>query len=112
MRHRTDTRTGKRTRETVYAITDLTSCDAAPERLAPIARSQQTVENRPHSLRDTTSAEDASKIRTGHGPANAATLHDLTINLLRAAEHTNIAAAIGDVSYQPFPRPLDLLNIP
>jgi predicted transposase YbfD/YdcC len=72
-RHRTNSKTGKRTRETVYAITDLTSRQASPERLAAIVRSQWTIENRLHNVRDTTFAEDASKIRTEHGPENMAT---------------------------------------
>ncbi|WUJ15324.1 ISAs1 family transposase [Streptomyces sp. NBC_00390] len=104
-RHRTNTRTGKRTRETVYVITDLTSRQASPQRLARIVRSQWTIENRLHFVRDTTFAEDASPVRTGHGPANMATLRSLAINRLRAAGHANIAAALREISYQPFTRP-------
>jgi hypothetical protein len=40
-----------------------------------------------------------------------ATLHSFAINQLRAAGHTNIAAALRDMSYDPFYRPLDLLGI-
>lgn len=42
VRHRTCVKTGKRTRETVYVLTDLTSSQASPERLAMIVRSQWT----------------------------------------------------------------------
>ncbi|GGX27864.1 hypothetical protein [Streptomyces lomondensis] len=35
VRHRTDTKAGKRCRETVYVITDLTSRQASPERSDP-----------------------------------------------------------------------------
>jgi hypothetical protein len=38
VRHRTMRTTGKRTRETVYLLTDLTSRQACPQRLAEIAR--------------------------------------------------------------------------
>ena len=38
VRHPTDTRTGKQSRETVYVITDLTSLQASPERIATISR--------------------------------------------------------------------------
>ncbi|WP_372412376.1 hypothetical protein [Streptomyces luteireticuli] len=38
VRHRTDTKTGKQSRETVYVITDLTSRQASPERIAKILR--------------------------------------------------------------------------
>jgi predicted transposase YbfD/YdcC len=110
-RHRTITATGRRTRETVYIITDLTSRQASPERLAAIVRSQWTIENRLHHVRDTAWREDASTIHTGHGPANMATLRNHAINQLRAAGHDNIAAALRDVSYQPFTRPLELLGI-
>ncbi|MFD3842123.1 ISAs1 family transposase [Streptomyces sp. NPDC058642] len=111
LRHRTDLRTGKVGRQTVYAITDLTSRQASPQRLGQLARSQWIIENRLHFVRDTTFAEDASKIHTGHGPDNMATLRNLAINTLRAAGHRSIAAGIRHVSYEPFTRPLDLLGI-
>lgn len=111
LRHRTDLKTGTVSRQTVYAITDLTSYQASPQRLGQLARSQWTIENRLHFVRDTTFGEDASKIRTGHGPANMATLRNLAINTLRAAGHRNIAAGLRHTSYEPFTRPLDLLGI-
>ncbi|MBC3842122.1 ISAs1 family transposase [Streptacidiphilus sp. 4-A2] len=111
LRHRTDLKTGARTRQTVYAITDLTSQQASPQRLGQLARSQWTIENRLHFVRDTTFREDASKIRTGHGPDNMATLRNLAINTLRDAGHSNIAAGLRHASYEPFNRPLDLLGI-
>ena len=52
------------------------------------------IENRLHFVRDTTFREDASKIRTGHGPENMATLRSFAINQLRDAGHTNIAAGL------------------
>ncbi|MFF4467906.1 hypothetical protein ACFY13_52215 [Streptomyces mirabilis] len=39
VRHRTCLNTGRRSRETVYVITDLTSQEASPQRLAKIIRS-------------------------------------------------------------------------
>ncbi|MBT2459155.1 transposase [Streptomyces sp. ISL-86] len=96
----------------MYAITDLTSRQASPQRLGQLVRSQWTIENRLHFVRDTTFGEDASKIRTGHGPENMATLRNLAINTLRQHGHRNIAAGLRHVSYDPFNRPLDLLNIP
>jgi Transposase DDE domain len=68
VRHRTCLTTGRRSRETVYVITDLTSQEASPQRLAKIIRSQWVIENRLHFVRDTTFREDASKIRSEHGP--------------------------------------------
>jgi predicted transposase YbfD/YdcC len=112
VRHRTQRRTGKRSRETVYVITDLTSRQASPEHIAKIVRSQWIIENGLHFVRDTTFAEDASKIRTGHGPDNMATLRSFAINTLRAAGHANIAAGLREMSYDGFRRPLDLLGLP
>ncbi len=111
VRHRTIRTTGKRTRETVYLLTDLTSRQASPQRLAQIARSHWTIENRLHHVRDTAYAEDTSTIHQTHGPDNMATLRSFAINQLRNAGHTNIAAALRDMSYDPFHRPLDLLGI-
>ncbi|MFJ7209877.1 transposase [Streptomyces sp. NPDC098789] len=90
----------------------MTSQQASPQGLSRLARSQWTIENRLHYVRDTTYGEDASRIRTGHGPENMATLRNLAINTLRQHGHRNIAAGLRHVSCNPFNRPLDLLNIP
>ncbi|WP_260696016.1 transposase [Streptomyces sp. IB201691-2A2] len=111
LRHRTDLRSGKVTRQTVYALTDLNARQASPQRLGQLARSQWVIENRLHFVRDTTFTEDASKIRTGRGPDNMATLRSFAINQLRVAGHPNIAAGLREMSYQPFHRPLDLLGL-
>ncbi|MEU6017081.1 hypothetical protein ABZ826_24410 [Streptomyces sp. NPDC047515] len=54
-------------------ITDLTSRQASPERLATILRAHWVIENKLHFVRDTAFREDTSKIRAGHGPENMAT---------------------------------------
>jgi predicted transposase YbfD/YdcC len=79
VRHRTDTKTGKQSRETVYVITDLPSRQASPERIATILRAHWVIENRLHFVRDTAFREDASKIRTGHSPENMATFRSFAI---------------------------------
>lgn len=112
LRHRTDLRTGKVTRQVVYTLTDLTARQASPQRIGRLARSQWAIENRVHYVRDTVFAEDASKIRTGHGPENMATLRNLAVNTLRTAGHTSIAAGLREMSYASFTRPLDLLGLP
>ncbi|GAA3084196.1 hypothetical protein GCM10020000_83120 [Streptomyces olivoverticillatus] len=67
MRFRANAGTGRLTRKTIYAITDLPSTQAS-QQLGELARSHWGIENRLHFVRDTTSAEDASRIRTGRGP--------------------------------------------
>jgi hypothetical protein len=68
------------------------------------------IENRLHFIRDTTFAQDASTVRTGHGPDNMAALRSFAINTLRAAGHTNIAAGLREISHDSFRRPLNLLG--
>jgi predicted transposase YbfD/YdcC len=109
-RHSTNVKTGKQTRETVYVITSLTSAQATPQRLAQIVRGHWGIEAL-HHVRDVTFGEDASKIRTGHGPENMATLRNLAHGRLRDASFDNIAAARREMSYDTFTAPLDLLGI-
>ncbi|MFI8105862.1 hypothetical protein [Streptomyces sp. NPDC086023] len=65
-----------------------------------------------HHVRDVTFAEDASEIRSGHGPANMATIRNLAISTMRSAGHRSIAPAPREVSDTPFTRPLNLLKLP
>ncbi|WP_200262099.1 transposase [Streptomyces sp. HSG2] len=112
VRHGTDTKTVKKSRESVYVITDLTSRQASPERIATILRAHWVIEDRLHCfVRDTAFREDASKIRTGHGPENVATLRSFAINQLRAAGHTNIAAGLRTTALRPYERPLAVLGL-
>ncbi|MEU6270791.1 ISAs1 family transposase [Saccharopolyspora shandongensis] len=67
-RTRADRKTGTRTRETVYAVTSLTTTDAGPEQIAPWLRGHWSIENRLHWVRDVTYDEDRSQIHTGHAP--------------------------------------------
>ncbi|MET7309354.1 ISAs1 family transposase [Streptomyces sp. NPDC005571] len=110
LRHRTDLKSGKVTRQTVYAITDMTAREASPQLIGRLARSQWGIEA-VHPVRDVTFAEDASRIRTGHGPENMATLRNLAINKRREHGYTSIATGLREMSYEPFTRPLDLLGI-
>jgi predicted transposase YbfD/YdcC len=89
-RWRQDITTGKISRESVYAITSLTSALATARDLARLAREHWTIEAH-HHIRDVTFDEDRSASRTGSGPANLATI--------RAA----IIAAIKDAGYLHVP---------
>ena len=90
IRWRQDTRTRKISRETVYAITSLTSDLATARDLARLAREHWTIEAH-HYIRDMSFGEDGSASRIGSGPANLATI--------RAA----IIAAIKDAGYLHVP---------
>ena len=89
-RWRKDTATGKTSRETVYAVTSLTSAHATAQDLARLVREHWSIEAH-HHIRDVTFSEDTATSRTGSGPANLATI--------RAA----IIAAIKDAGYLHVP---------
>jgi predicted transposase YbfD/YdcC len=89
-RWRQQTATGKTSRETVYAVTTLTSADASAPDLARLVREHWSIEAH-HHVRDVTFGEDTAASRTGSGPANLATI--------RAA----IIAAIKDAGYLHVP---------
>lgn len=110
-RHRTDLKTGKVAREALYTVTDLSDWAASPQAIGHFARSHRGVEA-VHHVRDVTFSEDASKIRTGCGPENMATLRSFAITTLRTAGHHSIAAGLRETSYEPFSRPLDLIGPP
>jgi predicted transposase YbfD/YdcC len=87
--------------ETVYAVTDLSWQQIRADQLAEAIRAHWHVENRLHWIRDVTFAEDLSQIRSGHGPANMATLRNLALSRHRIAGATNIAAASRHVGRHP-----------
>jgi predicted transposase YbfD/YdcC len=89
-RWRHDTSAGTASRQTVYAVTSLTSAEATAGDLARLVREQWSIEAH-HHVRDVTFGEDAAASRTGSGPANLATI--------RAA----ITAALKDAGYLHIP---------
>jgi predicted transposase YbfD/YdcC len=88
-RWRQDHTTRKITRETVYVITSLTSAQATPDDLSRLLREHWTVEVH-HHIRDVTFTEDHSTSRTGHGPANLATIRAAIINAIKDAGYLHI----------------------
>ena len=95
------TRRGRWSVQTVYAITSLDVPEADPALLACWVRGHWRIEAALHWVRDVTFGEDASQVRTGHGPTNLACLRTLAINALRLAGHTNIAAGLRQHARTP-----------
>ncbi|MHA6757861.1 ISAs1 family transposase [Streptacidiphilus sp. PAMC 29251] len=110
-RHRTDSKTGKRSRETVYVITDLSSAQADPQMIGAYVRGHWGVENKIHYVRDVAFGEDASRIRTRHGAQNMATLRSVAMNFLRRSG-SSIADARRAMALAPHTAPLELFGIP
>ena len=81
--HRTREIAGKRSQETVYAVTSLTRDQASASRLLDLNRQHWGIENRLHWRRDTAFAEDASRIRSAQAPHALASLRNTVLRLLR-----------------------------
>ena len=65
-----------------YGITSLPETAASAQDLLVLQRGHWQVESANHYRRDKTFQEDSSRVRTGHGPANAAALNNLALALL------------------------------
>jgi predicted transposase YbfD/YdcC len=100
VRRRRCRRTGKRSGETVYAVTSLDYRHADPGLLAVWIQGHWTIENRVHHVRDVTQGEDRSHIRVGSGPHVLAALRNTALNLHRLDGHTNIARAQRRTAWQ------------
>jgi len=94
VRRRRVVTTGKVTLERVYGVTDLTTEQADATEIARRVRDHWGIENKIHHVRDTTYAEDASRVRTGTAPRAMASLRNLAIGALRLIDQTNIAAGL------------------
>ena len=88
-RRRKDTATGRTTRQTVYAVTSLTSADATAADLARLVREHWSIEAH-HHIRDTTFSEDTATSRTGGGPANLATIRAAVIAAIKDAGYLHV----------------------
>ena len=110
MRWRKDLKSGKTTIERLYFVTSLPPGAASGAQIAAWIRGHWKIENQLHHVRDTTFAEDASRIRTGSLPRVMASLRNLAISVFRQDDHTNIAAACRYTARDP-QRPLTALGI-
>jgi predicted transposase YbfD/YdcC len=99
-RRRENVSTGKTTRQTVYAITSLTSAEATTLDLARLIREHWSIEAH-HNIHDVSFSEDTATSRTGHGPANLATIIAAITDtgylhiLEDRRDHTTLAGALA-----------------
>jgi len=92
-RHRLHTKSGKHEQEVIYGLTSLSSAAVSAARLLALQRAYWGIEHGLHHRRDATFHEDGTRLTRGHAGRVMATLNNLVIGLLRAAGHTNLAAA-------------------
>ena len=88
-RRREDVATGKTTRQTMYAVTSLTSARATAHDLARLIREHWSIEAH-HHVRDVTFGEDTATSRTGSGPANLATIRAAVIAAIKNAGYLHV----------------------
>lgn len=81
---------GKKTVETVYAITGLTPERAGPEQLLALSRAQWGIENRFHRVRDVTCREDRVRAHAGNAPQVLAAFCNTALTLIRRLGYTVI----------------------
>ena len=94
-------RTGKRTQEIVYLITDLPPALASPSRLLQLNRGHWGIENRLHYVRDVSKGSDRSRLRTGQAPQVLAALRNLALTLIHRRGSIHIAAKLRHFASHP-----------
>ena len=85
--------------ETVISLTALTPAQAGPEFLLGRNRGHRGVENGLHLRRDTTFAEDASRIRAGDSARLFASIASTVVSVLNRDGRTNHAAARRELGW-------------
>jgi len=88
-RWRQEAATGKTSRQTVYAVTSLTSAHGTAADLARLVREHWSIEAH-HHVRDLSFGEDAATSRTGRGPVNLATIRAAIIAAIKQAGYLHI----------------------
>jgi predicted transposase YbfD/YdcC len=74
---------GKKTVETVYAITSLSPERADPSQLLALSRAHWEIENCLHHVRDVTCREDQTRANAGNAPQVLAAFRNTVLTLLR-----------------------------
>ena len=74
---------GKKTIETVYAITSLTAARAGAEQLLALSRAHWGIENCLHYVRDVSCREDQARAHAGHAPEVLAAFRNTALTLIR-----------------------------
>ena len=93
---------GRLSRETIYAITSLTSAQATAADLARLAREHWSIEAH-HHIRDVTFTEDTATSRTGNGPASLATIRAAIIAAIEDACYLHVPEGRGTTPPPPTP---------
>jgi predicted transposase YbfD/YdcC len=74
---------GKKTIETVYAITSHSAEQAGPAELLALSRAHWGIENKLHYVRDVTCREDQARAHAGHAPQVLAAFRNTALTIIR-----------------------------
>lgn len=92
----------KCTQEEVYGFTSLTPRQAGTFRFLELVREHWAIENRLHSRRDVTLAEDACHVCKGAAPHALAMLNSFVLALFNFCGVTNAKQQMRRIQAQPF----------
>lgn len=91
----------KQSTEVAYGVTSLSRSTADAAQLLALTRGHWGIENRLHYPRDVTFREDASRLRTRHGPQHLAAARNMAITLCRLYGYVNLAEARREFAWNP-----------
>jgi len=100
-REREVVKTGKKTIEDTYLITDINFTELAAEGFAKLKREYWGIENKLHYRKDFTFGEDRSTIRALDGPRNMSTLRNFAIGLLTVLGIGNVKRCVENLQHDP-----------
>jgi hypothetical protein len=94
-------KTGERSEEVRYAVTSLSPQLASAHDLLTLWRDHWAIENHLHWVRDVLFGEDASRVRTRHGPQVLAVCRNTVLTLLRLYGYPQIVQAREHFAARP-----------
>ncbi|MFQ5599066.1 MAG: hypothetical protein ACE5G2_00780 [Candidatus Krumholzibacteriia bacterium] len=97
----TSVRSGKIRQEQVAIITSQGPEQASPARVLERVRSDWSIENQSHWVRDVTFDEDRSRVRTNHGPRMMAILRNLAIAIVRLLRFDYVPTGLRYFAQRP-----------
>ena len=96
--------------QAVLGITSLPAGKTGTQHLAALVRSEWSIANRDHYVRDVTPGEDRCRVRNGALPSTLAVMRSHAISALHLLGFTNIAEATR-WARDDFTRPLAILGL-
>ena len=94
-------KTGKKTSDITFLITNLSFDQLNAEQFLNLKRRYWDIENKLHYRKDFVFGEDRSTIRAKHGPQNMATLRNFAIGLLSNLGIDNIKRCVDNLRIDP-----------